>query len=240
MQTWRNLKTWQKWVAGIVAAFVVLAIIGALIPDEDEDKKSADANADVTREATTTDGNATAEPEDTEEPEPTEKPEDTAEPAWSSGVPLTDASIRGALSDGDEMTRSVNIGDPRSIEIDGGWIIVTYKIEDALKETDMLSIGGQTAFSAHKALFENPLVQTVTVTALADWTDQFGATTEDVTTVSTLERATVDARIQWDGLEDRVIIDNKNMFCVSDAYRIHLGIYSRLDDTGCLIAALKV
>ena len=115
---------------------------------------------------------------------------------------------------------------------------VTYKAESALKETDLLTIGAQTAFSAHRALFANPNVGSVTVTMTADWTDQFGASSADVTTVSTLDRATVQ-RIDWGGLEDRVLLDNKHMFCISDAYRIHLGIYSRLGDTGCLAGATR-
>lgn len=77
MDRWRSLKTWQKWVAGIAAVFVVLIIIGALLPSEDDDKKSADADTDVTREAS-------AEPEDTAEPEATAEPEDTPEPVLPS------------------------------------------------------------------------------------------------------------------------------------------------------------
>jgi hypothetical protein len=67
---------------------------------------------------------------------------------------------------------------------DGDSISVTYKAKSALKETDLLTIAAQTSFSAHRALFANPSVTSVTVVMLADWTDQYGATSEDVTTVS--------------------------------------------------------
>lgn len=135
------------------------------------------------------------------------------------------------------MIRSLDLGKPRAVQIDGESLTVTYKATSALKETDLLSISAQTSFSAHRALFKNPRIARVTIVVLADWIDQFGAESEDVTTVSTLNRSTV-ALIQWGGLEDRVILDNKHMFCISDSYRIHNGIYSRLGNTGCLTGAI--
>jgi len=72
------------------------------------------------------------------------------------------------------------------------------------------------------------------VITLGDWTDQYGKTTEEVTTMSRLNRATVDSKIGWEGFEDRVTLDNKVLFCVSDAMQVHPAIYIKLKDKGCL------
>ena len=137
------------------------------------------------------------------------------------------------------MTRSLDLSKPASILVDGGTVTVAYKAGTALSETDLLTIGAQTSFSAHRALFANPLVQTVTVVMLADWTDQYGKTVEEATTASTLNRTTVEGRIDWKGLEDRVTLDNKNLFCISDNYSIHAAIYVRLKDKGCLTGSTR-
>lgn len=225
-------RTRTKWIwSAVFAVLLSLFVIGGIVGDEESTKNEAATNAAPTRipEAAATDPAVPPTPA----PLPTVKP-----PSWKEGGAVTYTAAIKALSDGDEMIRSLNLGEPRGVQIDGESITVTYKGKSALKETDLLTIAAQTSFSAHRAIFANPRVVSVTVIILADWTDQFGAESEDVTTVSTLDRLTV-VRIDWDGLEDRVILDNKHMFCISDSYRIHGGIYSRLGNTGCLTGATR-
>jgi len=231
IEQFKKAPWWAKTILAAAAVIAVLAIIGSALGSEDDGNDAVVATA-PTRVVGT--------PDSTTNVDPTPATQQTESPSWASGAPLSGDSIREALRDGDELTRSLNIGQPRTVEVDGTAIYLTYRAEDARGETDLLTVGAQTSFSAHRALFSNPLVQSVTVTVVADWVDQFGATTEDVTTVSTLDRATVDERIDWGGLKGRVIGDNKIMFCVSDAYNIHRGIYSRLGDLGCLEGAIRV
>jgi len=223
-----------KWIwSGVFAALVSLFILGSIVGDDASNQREVTTNLEPTKTPALDVATEPGAPP-TVAPSPTVKP-----PSWSEGGPVTDAATRKALSDGDEMIRSLDLGKPRAVQIDGESVTVTYKAESALKETDLLSIGAQTSFSAHRALFANSRIASVTIIILADWTDQFGAESEDVTTVSTLDRSTV-ALIEWGGLEDRVILDNKHMFCISDSYRIHGGIYSRLGNTGCLTGAIRL
>lgn len=226
---WRPKFKWG-WTA-VFGVVVLLIIIGSATGGGGDKNKEVSASPEPTAEAAPT----KTIPTETPEQPPTVAPTETSAPSWSSGAPLSEASVRGALDKADQMGESLDLAKPVAVLVDGGTVAVTYKAETALSETNLLTIGAHTSFSADRALFANPLVQTVTVTMLADWTDQFGKTAEEVTTVSTLSRATVSSRIDWDGLEDRVISDNKNFFCISDNYRIHLAIYSRLGDKGCLV-----
>jgi len=223
------MKGKRKWILGavvVVIGFLVIAgIVGAATGWGDKEE-TAKGNASPTAlQSPATTPTAAAQPT-------------TAPPSWSEGAPITDDSSAKALADSKEMTRSLNLGETESIQIDGSIVTVTYKTKDALSETDLLTIGAQTSFSAHRVLFTNPQVTSVTVIMLADWADQLGNTASEVTTVSTLDRATAD-QIDWDGLENRVLLDNKDMFCISDAYRIHIAIYSRLKDTGCLAGPIQ-
>lgn len=216
---------------GVLAAFAVLVIIGALTGSSGGDKQPAAKSAPTTPPSPAASRTAPA----TKAPTPTV----TAAPQWSSGVPITDASVRTALGRAQSIIRSLDLSKPRTINIDGAYISVTYKADSALRETDLLTIGAATSYSALRALFANANVQTVTITTLADWTDQFGKTAEETATVATFDRATV-AKIDWGGLKDRVESDNKALFCIADTYRIHPGIYSRLENKGCLTGAARL
>ncbi len=244
---WRHASWGGRWkwaISGILAALVVVvAVSGAVGGGDDGDDSRTVVGGTATEAPPTEQGTQkpTEPPTEiaTEAPtaEPTEPPAATSLPSWEDGAPITEDTVRGALDDADELIRSEDLGRPRSVSVvtTAGSIVVRYKAENALGETDLLSIGAQTSFSAMRALFANPRVQTVRVTLLADWTDQYGQTEEKETTSSLLRRETVDIRINWDGLEDRVYADNKLFFCISEDYYIHPAIYVRLEDKGCLL-----
>jgi len=235
-----------KWGwTGFFGIMTVLAIIGSVTGSGNSEKTEVDvvAEATSTQKADETKALPSETAVETVPDTPTVAPSDTPPPPptpeWKQGRPLSVENIREVLADSDKMIRSLDLGDAKNIAIDGGTVTVTYKGEDALSETDLLTIGAQTSFSVQRALFANPLVQTVTVIALADWTDQYGKTSEEVTTMSSLNRTTVDTRIDWAGLEDRVMSDNKLLFCISDAMEIHPAIYVRLKDKGCLTGSVR-
>ncbi len=182
----------------------------------------------------------TPEPTPTHTPEPTPTRTPTTAPTptpipWRAAE-LDHPSVRSALGDADETSRSVSLDEYHSLDITAdGKIVPTYRVESALSETDLLTIGGHTAFSAFRALFVNPRVEGVVVTVETKWIDQLGNTEWDFATIAAFERATAD-RADWSGLEDLVLVDNKRLFCAADAFAIHPAIYTRLGDKGCLLA----
>ena len=216
-------------IAGVVVLIIIISVAASAGGGGDGGGEQV---AGQSTEAAPADSSGQEPAEPTQPPEPT----DTPERSWETG-PVTEATVREALKDADEAIRSEDLGDSRALFVDEalGSIRVVYKADSAIGETDLLSIGAQTSFSAMRSLFANPRVQTVTVTLLADWTDQFGSSKEEETTKSTIGRALVDSRIDWDGLEDRVYGDNKLFFCISEDYYIHPAIYVRLEDKGCLL-----
>ncbi len=234
-----------KWAVSVVSGLlvVVVAVASAVGGGSDESNSSVQAKPTEQRATEQDDLDPsetpakTATPKDAKASVTPKPPSPTPLPAWKDGAPLTEESVRKALKDGGEAIRSEDLGDSKALFVDEalGSIGVVYKADSVLGETDLLSIGAQTSFSAMRALFANPRVQTVTVTLLADWIDQFGASQEEETTKSTIGRALVDSRIDWGGLEDRVYVDNKLFFCISDDFYIHPAIRVRLEDPGCLL-----
>ncbi len=157
-------------------------------------------------------------------------------PSWAQGSELTRRNVIDILGHAPKkLIRSLPLSKPKKVEIDAanGSLTLTYKITNALKETDMLDIGGQTSYGVHRALFLNPTVQRSTVIMTARWIDEYGKGSTEKTLVSTLTRPT-EERIGWSGLEDRVYIDNKWLYCLSDERYVHPAIYVRLKDPGCL------
>lgn len=212
------IKAWWSWSNGpglfrkIVGygmpIFIVLIIVGAISGGSEE---------------TSTDGSSDATGVGVDAP---------ASVSWAEAE-LTEPTVTKALADAKQMTRSLNLGKPIALFVEDGIITATYEAKDALKETDLLTIGAHTSFSAFRVLFQNPAVQDVSVVMQAEWTDSLGKTAMEQTTILRIVRGTAD-KIGWDGLEDRVTLDNKHLFCIADTYRIHGGIYSRLGDKGCL------
>jgi len=245
---------WVKTLLGGVAVIVAVMIVGAIVGDDEEEIEPGDA-AEAREDAPTLTADemafvasvATQEAESrtaTETvvaglPSPTPRPTSPPVRAWDEGTAVTREAVLDALKDADESARSEDLGKPAGLTVEGDSVTVAYKVESALKETDLLTIAAHTSFSAHRALFANPLLESATIVILADWLDALGNSEEEVTTVSMLSRAGRASGIAWDGLENLVYGDNKHMFCVSDAYEIHLGIYSRLGDTGCLTGARR-
>ncbi len=240
---------WQASVVAIIALFA-LAIVGAATDSGGaSDNPSQDANvaaatgqsqspAAVAVVDVVTATQIPSTPTIAIQPSATATiPLATATPvlAWEQGAPISESAVRARLQSADGLSRGVDLGNPQTLAIDGATITLTYKPKIALGETDMLTVSARTTFGAMRAMLRNPLIQSVTVVMLGDWIDPYGQTAEEETTRSTLSRSTVDLKIAWDGLATRVTDDNKHMFCISDSYFIHPGIYSRLDDKGCLL-----
>ena len=239
------------WLPYVGVATVVVLLLG-VVSGSEGDESGSEATATPSRSAATAapartsalaqtaTPSPTATPAQTATPSPTATPARTPTPApthlpWRAAE-LNHLSVRSALENADDTIRSVSLDEYHSLDITtDGTVVLTYRVESALSETDLLTIGAHTAFSAFRALFVNPRVEGVGVTVETKWIDQLGNTKWDFATIATFERATAD-RADWSGLEDLVLGDNKRLFCAADAFAIHPAIYTRLGDKGCLLA----
>ena len=257
----RNARyTWLPYVG--VATVVVLLL--SVVSGSEGDESGSEATATPSRSAATAAPARTSAPAQTATPSPTATPAQTATPSptatpaqtatpsptatpartptpaptplpWRAAE-LNHLSVRSALENADDTIRSVSLDEYHSLDITtDGTVVLTYRVESALSETDLLTIGAHTAFSAFRALFVNPRVEGVGVTVETKWIDQLGNTKWDFATIATFERATADLA-DWSGLEGLVLGDNKRLFCAADAFAIHPAIYTRLGDKGCLLA----
>lgn len=207
------------------AILLVLAMLGSMFDSEGESQPAESPAAVAESPAAGT------------RPAPSAVPSQEPAPDWASGVPLTEESVRAALAavkDGAiPTTEKLDAPTAISVATDTGTISLSYKPEALWNEQSYVGRGADTAFSAMRYLFRNPSVQTVTVTMLADWTDQYGNTKESPSTAITINRATAD-KINWDGIEDQVMIEDKHLYCIADKPYIHPAITLKMDELGCL------
>ena len=116
----------------------------------------------------------------------------------------------------------------------GGILIIDLTPKAILSEGDSLTIAGASAIVASRAVWTTyPEVQEITVSIWTSFTDQVGASSQEIAAGTTVRRPTGD-RFQYDGLRDRALGDNKLFFCAADRYQIHPAVYRELKDKGCL------
>ncbi len=120
-----------------------------------------------------------------------------------------------------------------------GIIVINVSPSAVASEGDTLTIAAQTAVVANKAIWTKyPDARTLTVNTYGTFTDQYGHSSSDVAASITIERSTAN-HFDYTGLKDRVLQDNKALFCVADGYTIHPAIYRKLGNTGCLLGPNK-
>jgi hypothetical protein len=112
---------------------------------------------------------------------------------------------------------------------------VTVSIEPKLlNEADTLTVASHTALAVSKVLWANfPQAERLDVTVRSVFTDAVGAKRIGVAASLEVSRQTA-ARFVYDGLKERVMVDNKHLFCLADRYSIHPAVYARIKDAGCL------
>jgi hypothetical protein len=166
-------------------------------------------------------------------------------PPWKQGAAITKPNAKYTLGHAPKkLLRSLALSQPTRVLVDdaGGAVVLIYKIRaddycdlcSDSTETDALTIGAATTYGAQRAMFLNPRVQTSTVTMRAVFVDAFGKSTAEDILTSTMTRATVDARVDWNGLAGRVETDNKIIYCISDSRFVRPSIFAALEDPGCL------
>jgi hypothetical protein len=116
----------------------------------------------------------------------------------------------------------------------GGLVILELYPKTVLSDGDILTIASASAVVASKAIWTTYLqVDLMQVDVRVEFTDQFGKKSVESAALLTITRSTGE-KFVYDGLRDRVISDNKILFCAVDHYRIHPSVYAKLGNKGCL------
>jgi len=250
-QMWLGLKNFWglRWlikgpILAVLALFLVAIVAGVAGGGEKKEEKEAGAVVGNTTPVDRTTAlvpatEALPTPEETAIPAPSATPE----PMWATG-PVNEQTVSAALNDIEEkMIRSDIKGNVKYVRImditglndaESPRLVIGFKPGTVLSETDFLTVAGASSVDAAALLFENPGVGSVLIEGLADMTDAYGNTTEEIVTRVWLSRATAQ-KINWDGLRDLQLQDNKHVFCIADDRFIDPTIYAKLKDKGCLV-----
>lgn len=219
---------WKGPIIGFVA-FLLLTPIAAIFGGGNEDESASLVDATMT--ASPTETSVTDEAPETRAP--TLTPEATAE---RTAVPLNMVQ-QLTKSYEDEQNFMIRASDD---ELNVQWLpelggLVKIEIKTLpFSNGDFLTITAHSALVASRAIWSTyPDVEQIEMTLLGDFTDQFGASTTGPAASMTVFRATGE-QIDYDGMEDLVLLDNKHLFCVADHYQIAPSIYQKLGDKGCL------
>lgn len=244
MTAWRRFRSWHigwqiaSWVGVAFAALTLIGLIGNLAECGGASCGDNDAPA-AAPDSTETVAPATPEPatpsatvaEPTSTPEPTLAPEPTA---TATPVPVEQQFAKSYRDNRDFMVRAS--AENLAIAWDAGLGILTIRVKPSsvLSNGDFLTIAGHSAIVAGRAIWTTyPAVQILQLSVLADFISATGQTTEEIAAFISVDRSTA-ATFDYDGLKIRELNDNKAFFCVATIYRIHLSIYSKLGDPGCL------
>lgn len=169
------------------------------------------------------------------------EPPTTAGPAWADGAPITEDAIVAQLADSPRKLMGADVvalSEPESVVIDepAGRVTLTYYLETAWDEDAMVQHGNHIAYSATRSMFVNPLVQDVVVTLETDFVDVGGNSSREPAVTTQIGRATVDSvPINWDGLGDRLELNDEDWFCVVDAKNVHPALLANggVSDDSC-------
>jgi len=202
-----GLKWWIKWP---VISVVLLIILGALLPEPPEEARTAASAA----------GTASAGEQ---------------QQAPQSALSLEERVAKSYRDNRGFMVRAVN--DNLKVEwwpeLEG--LLKVDVHPELLNEADALTVTSHVALVASKAVWSTyPEVQELQVSTLAVFTDNVGAKNTFPAATIRILRPTGE-RFQYDGLKDRVIVDNKMLFCTADHYQLHPSVFASLGSKGCLV-----
>jgi hypothetical protein len=180
---------------------------------------------------------AAATPRPTAVPTPAPTPQLTPVPtAAPNPHALTAAHIEQSISDNQSFGTSTDFSH-ENVAIDGGDVTITFKPDSEFNgaSTDR-HVAEDTLVAGHALLTGwYPAIASVTVTEMADFTDQYGKSSTEAAATITIDKATSD-KFDYNGLKDRVLVSPANMYCISTSYTIHPAIWKTLDDgdKGCM------
>jgi hypothetical protein len=240
---------WLRIVLAVVAVFVVLGILGSLFGEDDVDQSAEVVEAPTasiaddqrTSPTPAVQAQAVASPSPSAQPTPT--PEPTASPSPTPSLspsptpsPTPEEAIAQSIRDNRSFMSRAST-DKMTVELTPVGL-VTITIEPTLaNETDALTVAGQTALVANRAIWTTyPDVQQIRVELLNEVTDANGAKSVVPVTFLQFNRATA-TPFQYDGLKQQATSDNKYMYCLADEYSIAPFIYAEVRDKGCLRGA---
>lgn len=215
-----------KWKAPIlvVLGIVVLSVIGAAAGGGDDDK-TVTASDDSPKATNTT------KPADTPKPAETPKPDSTATPVLS-----LEQQIEKSYRDNRGFMTRASAEGLKVRQVADGVIVIELSPSAIASEGDTLTIAGQSAIVASRAVWGTyPSVQQLQVTVWIGITDQFGAKSNAIGAAIMVDRPTGE-KLQYDGLKDRQIVDNKSFFCTADHYFVNIIVFREIVDKGCMAA----
>jgi hypothetical protein len=139
-------------------------------------------------------------------------------------VPLTKEAAEARL-------RSERL-EPTAVTMFGAVVIARYK-PNLWDENTAIQRAGTEGLKTARALSNHPDVAGVRTEIATDFTDQYGKTEEEIAVWSLVNRATM-AKIDWDGLAQRVGADGSDWLCIADDKGTHPGVWKKLETRRCL------
>lgn len=204
------MKKYLKW-AGIV--FVVLIVLGAIVGDDVEtDPSQAEP---IKQDAQTIDTTEENELEIEENGEQTE---------------LTDEERILSVLDTSKAFRNLEeFTKVEKQEDEAGYGILVYYTQGTSWNTKRrVEQSANNSLEIFRLLFSETDAIWVTSLLQGEFTDQYGATVTENATMFSMDRETADKITSWDVVKDRVSLDYKNLFSLTD-HIIHPALVRNLD-----------
>lgn len=202
--TWRGLKTWQK---GIVI-FLALALIGAVMPKEEEAATTAQAAPQTKAPA----------PAPVQPVKEKEKP--FAEGELTQETVTKAADLKGITKV--DITPDASAQDKRILR-------VTYAMPEAVNEDDAIYRMARDSVKVMEKLFAHPGVSEVGVWAEGTFTDQYGKETTNTVARVVWSRAMAE-KVEWKNFANMIVTEPKRAFLLGEHYWIHPSVYNGLKD----------
>lgn len=202
--TWRGLKTWQK---GIVI-FLALALIGAVMPKEEEATPTAKPEPQAKAPAP-----APAEPVK-------EQPKPFAEGELTEDTVIRASGLKGITKV--DITADASAQDKRILR-------VTYAMPEAVNEDDAIYRMARDSVKVMEKLFAHPGVSEVGVWAEGTFTDQYGKETINTVARVVWSRATAE-KVEWKNFSNMIVTEPKRALLLGEHYWIHPSVYNGLKD----------
>jgi len=189
---------------GLVVIFIVIGIIVAVTADEPSAEPMTSTPAKTEIAGTTA-------------PEPFSAQEVTKETVTAALLPLSGTSI--AL--GDELYRIDVFPDAGTEAPDDFIVHVYFKPKSFWDAKNFVEISVHTSIKTMETLFRNGMVSEVVMWGLAEFTDKYGATKDDLAIRLLMTRLTADRIASWETVDDRAWPDYTTFFDLAELQYIH-------------------
>lgn len=143
---------------------------------------------------------------------------------------LTEQSVRSLVKDRADYGLALSdVQDVSNVRVVDGVenftsVGVYVKADNYMDDTDLLQSGIANSYAVSRAIFENfRSVDEVYTYTEANFTDQYG-NTESNTAVKVMVGNETASKVNWDGIQDRIIGDYPQWLEVADSYRVQVSV----------------